>query len=102
MVQVVAWGRMFAGYARAMSFSKAAERTLSGEMCGLCRAVASAKKSEPPPVESAAGKMKLVLFQETVPGEFVVATADDRAPIREQRAGGCLRASPPTPPPRAA
>jgi hypothetical protein len=44
--QVVAWGRMFAGYSQEMSLSAAAEKTFGGEMCPICKAVQKGRQAQ--------------------------------------------------------
>jgi len=102
-VQVVAWGRMFAGYSTSMSLTQAAQRTLSGEMCGLCRAVHDAKQQQDDaglPPDGPKTKLLLacpptVRFVFTAPSG-AIRSRRDREPL------SATRAAPPTPPPRAA
>ena len=105
LMQVVAWGRMFAGYSEEMTLSAAAKKTFSGEMCSLCHIVQDGRKQQ----ES---------NSEKVPQGKIQGKALDLCPLsvatvvftphREQVGtivavldyDGLGRASPPTPPPR--
>lgn len=46
LLQVVAWGRMMTRHAEHMPLTEAVSKTFDGEMCGLCRIVARAGKTE--------------------------------------------------------
>ena len=104
VTQVVAWSRMFTGYAQEMTLSAAATKTFSGEMCGLCRVVQEGKREQTPSGDAtpakAFGKMlDLVPLTETakvlapvVRAEVALAAA---SPWQS-----CGRATPPLPPPR--
>ncbi len=106
VTQLVAWGRMFAGYSHEMTLTAAAEKTFSGEMCSLCRLAAKGRAAE-----ADAGAMTV---DAKSPGKLIelcpVATAARvTAPLRLE-VGRVLplaipadrdRATPPSPPPRA-
>lgn len=107
LAQLVAWGRMFAGYSQAMSLGAAARKTFSGEMCGLCKVVQAGKQeqeqsaSKPLPGK---GDVKLL---DACP---VTAMAKVPPPIRRivglvastPGSAGRERMPPPLPPPRVA
>lgn len=103
--QLVAWGRMFAGYSHDMSLVAAAEKTFSGEMCDLCRAVQKSKRTQDnngtkTPGGKIAGKV-LDLFPLT-PGAAIVSPARESEGfvVTAVSVTGEGRASPPSPPPR--
>jgi len=101
LLQVIAWGKMFAGYSKTMGLEEAARLTIEGEMCELCRAVDRAKqeeRKETPNPES--GKCKVVLICQT-PQHLVFEVP----PVVEWLAGEYIPLerpgdAPPTPPPR--
>jgi hypothetical protein len=103
VVQVFGWARMVVRYADSMSVVQAIERTFGGEMCGVCQTVNAARDpSETPglPPDGAQTKPLLICF---APPEVILgAPASGRLPPSDWRLAGCDRASPPTPPPRAA
>jgi hypothetical protein len=106
LVQLVAWGRMFAGYSQEMSMSAAARKTFSGEMCSLCRAVQKGKQEQEQnsAKSSMPGKSEIKLL-DACP---VTAMAGITGPVRRAIgivAGpelmiGRARMAPPLPPPR--
>lgn len=62
-MQVAAWGKMFASYARAMPWADALSTTLDPEKpCELCVGIAKAKtqNSDPLPAPESGGGVKLV------------------------------------------
>lgn len=104
-VQVFAWSRMFTTYAQTMPLLRAAERTFSpDEMCGVCRAVATAKQQQSReestvPGGKASGKHLLVCAPRTLvfltPAPFCAGlTPAVSTPLSAERA------TPPNPPPR--
>jgi hypothetical protein len=102
LVQVMAWTRMFAGYAGTESFVAAAKETFDPcKPCDLCRAVSHARDAscQHGPAMPAAGGEKLVLILEKSP-VFVASSAERAWPD-----AGPARALPrssevPVPPPR--
>lgn len=100
-VQAFGWGRMFVGYSSTMTVSAAVERTFSGEMCEVCRAVRRAKRDEGKTTSTGdLAKAKVILYCAAI-APFAIATPDnpgwwhvERAPV------SALRAAPPVPPPR--
>lgn len=102
-VQTYGWGRMFANYSRTMPWSKAIERTFSGEMCGVCRTVAAAKQQErenaPVVPGNESGTKVLLVYQPAA--SFVFSLSEPSAwPPSDQQLMGMPRAAPPVPPPR--
>lgn len=103
VLQVVAWGRMFANNAQTMEISEAAKKTFSGEMCALCKAVKAAREQEQrqlPMPDAAKGKIVLICqFSDCRIIAAPVAFAPERAPharLPDERGD-----APPVPPPRA-
>ncbi len=103
VLQVVAWGRMFANNAQTMEISEAAKKTFSGEMCGLCKAIKTAREQEQqqqlPIPEAAKGKIVLICqFSHCGISAAPAAIATERAPdarLPDERGD-----APPVPPPR--
>lgn len=106
LTQLVAWGRMFTGYAHEMTLAAAAEKTFSGEMCSLCRLAAKGRAAQE---DSVGGKLPNVKS----PGKLielgpVAVAARIIAPSRHEIGrllalmlpDGRERATPPSPPPR--
>lgn len=105
LVQVFAWGRMFATYSQSLPLGRAVERTFSPEtMCSLCHAVAAAKQQQSRdenslPGGKAAGKILLVFAPRALvflsPALLCAGlTAAVMVPLSAERA------TPPSPPPR--
>jgi len=107
-VQAFAWARMFTTYAQSMPLLEAAKKTFSGEeLCGLCEVVQDTRqgaqdesKASAPAEGKALGKMPLASPSETL---FVLRLPPSvLCPPPSVFAPEAPRASPPTPPPRAA
>lgn len=103
LLQLFAWGRMFAEHAQSMSVTAAVRKTFDGEMCPLCRFVASAKQQQArTPAPAVKGDTKLQLFFHA-PAVVVV-----EKPVclgwREAGSAAWISAdlAPPVPPPRQA
>jgi hypothetical protein len=71
VVQVFAWGRMFAGYARVLSLGEAVSRTFDpGKPCELClavrkaRAAAKGRRRDPMETTKSSGLQKMLLARE--------------------------------------
>jgi hypothetical protein len=102
LTQLVAWTRMFAGYARTESVLAAAKETFDpGKPCRLCRAVSRAREAcgRHGPAVPSAGAQRLVLIIERATPFIGLPAADDwpeegllKAPARS--------AEVPVPPPR--
>lgn len=106
LVQTFAWGRMIATYAQSMSFTKAVQKTFSGEApCGLCETVASAKQKQSPDTDAAGaagkafGKILLVFAPESAAPLLLLPTLISWSP-RDPLIPHPDRAAPPVPPPR--
>ena len=103
LIQVFAWGRMTVEHAHSMPLSQAVAKTFDGEMCGICRMVANAKKQEQSRSNFPELKMesKILLFFQAAPKivfEAPRAAAWLPADASVITAG---RSAPPVPPPRA-
>jgi hypothetical protein len=101
-VQTFAWGRMLVNYSRTMTVSQSIAKTFSGEMCDVCRLVASTQRQDRTrsEVPAARADAKLFLFLQS-PSEIVLAcpAEADRTP-RATAATTVGRAAPLLPPPR--
>ena len=104
LVQVFAWGRMFADNATTMSLAEAARETFAPDhICPLCQAVSRAKQQQDNPSTPAAkvpGKILLV-FQ-PVPAVIIAAPPLSPWSPSDRVMLSTGRLAPPTPPPRAA
>lgn len=104
VAQVVAWTRMFAGYARTESIAAAARETFDpGKPCAMCRAVGRARDAcgdRHAPVVLASGVEKMVLILERA--SPIVAPLERSAWPETARPFAPLRvADVPVPPPKA-
>jgi hypothetical protein len=102
--QVIAWARMFAGYAGRESFSASIRDTFDPQKpCAICRALSRARETcgERPPAVPSAGPERLVLILERAAPIVVppVRIEWTDAPAARARA---LEAEVPVPPPRLA
>lgn len=100
LLQLFAWGQMFAGYSENLSIAAAVRETFEGERCPLCKAVDDAKREERRSPELALGRDRPVLIPLAA-----ASVAVERPPASTWRAfadepSGRLREAPPTPPPR--
>lgn len=104
LVQVVAWGKMFADYSSVMSVTRALQLTFDGskpcDLCHLAQAGEDAAREQQRQTAPLGGTDKLVLaFLTAAP---VVVTAPDFAwPGLVHEAGLTRTDSVPVPPPRA-
>jgi hypothetical protein len=105
VAQVVAWTRMFAGYARTESIVAAARETFDpGKPCALCRAVSKARDAccdRRAPAVPSAGAEKMVLILERA-SPFVASPEPTAWPERAPAHAPVREADVPVPPPRAA
>ncbi len=102
-VQVCAWGRMFAGYARALPVGAALRATLDpSRPCELCLAVAKAKASEEreAPVAPARSAEKQVLAF-AGPAAVIFPSGRERWPATGPELAPARREPVPVRPPRA-
>ncbi len=102
VAQVVAWARMFEGYARTQSLALAAKETFDpAKPCGICRAVSKARaatEGRVPAVPSAGAEKMILIFERCAP--FVALAAPRSWPrVAPCRAPACV-ADVPVPPPR--
>lgn len=104
LAQVVAWARMFGGYARTETLALAARDTFDPDKpCALCKAVTQARQAaeQRGPAVPSAGSEKLILIFE--PGAPFVANAVERSWPQPAPCRAAARVSEvPVPPPRAA
>jgi hypothetical protein len=103
MAQVLAWTRMFAGYARTESVVAAARETFDpAKPCALCCAVSKAREASRPqaPAVAGAGSEKLLLICEQ-PLPFVAASDRRSWPERASSRAVIRVGEVPVPPPRA-
>lgn len=100
LLQLFAWGQMFAGYSENLSLAAAVRETFEGERCPLCKAVDDAKREERRSPELALGRDRPVLIP-LVPALLAVerSPASTWSVFMEARTGRS-REAPPTPPPR--
>jgi hypothetical protein len=105
VAQVVAWTRMFAGYARTESIAAAARETFDpGKPCAMCRAVSRARDAcgdGHAPAVPAAGMEKMVLILERAPS-FAAPLERSAWPEWALAFAPVRVADVPVPPPRAA
>lgn len=101
-LQVVAWGRMFAGYSETMTVSAALRETFNpAKTCPMCKSVAKAKATaqQQMPATSESSAPKFVLVLETP--EPPVFASDPDEWIASPSMTVCQRTDPvPVPPPR--
>jgi hypothetical protein len=108
VAQTFGWARMFAGYAQSMTLLEAVQKTFSGEeLCGVCDVVQDARQdgkndagASGATTARSLGKLPMLL-----PPAAVIVTAVPGPVLRPAAAATpreALRATPPTPPPRAA
>ncbi len=83
-----------------MSFTQAAQKAFSGEMCSLCQAVSDAKKAETPSDVAYGAKAKPMILP--LPEPVIFGLTQEVGHIRGTAglSQGVGRSSPPTPPPR--
>jgi hypothetical protein len=102
LVQVLAWGRMFASYSRSMSVESALRLTFNPDkMCSVCKMVKAAKQQqEQSPVAPSKALGKILLVFAPVPTVFVAAAPTERWPAGMKTMLSAERGAPPIPPPR--
>jgi hypothetical protein len=102
LVQVFAWGRMFAGYARVMSVESALRLTFKPDrMCSVCKMVKAAKQQEeqtPAAPSKTLGKILLVFAP--VPMVVIASVPSAQWPVGMKTLCSAERGAPPNPPPR--
>lgn len=103
LVQTFGWARMMVNYSRSMPLLQAAQRTFSGEMCGVCELVNTAGQKEKEQSPAPGGKLEtklIFLVQPAVAYVTPVVQKQDWV-VHDLSMAGADRAAPPTPPPRA-
>jgi hypothetical protein len=102
LVQVFAWGRMFASYSRIMSVESALRLTFKPDnLCNVCRMVKAAKQQQeqsPAAPSKALGKILLVFAP--VPIVVVASVPSEPWPVGMKTMRSAERSAPPIPPPR--
>jgi hypothetical protein len=102
LVQVLAWGRMFAGYSRSMSVESALRLTFKPDkMCSVCKMVKAAKQQqEQSPVAPSKTLGKILLVFAPVPTVVIAPVPSGQWPVGMQTMRSAERVAPPIPPPR--
>jgi hypothetical protein len=105
LAQVVAWSRMFAGYSQAMDVKEAFQKTFSGEMCRICKAVQDGKQAQDAAGTKTSEAKPLGKSLDLCPlagrAYFLSPTRDQVGVVPTAIAlSGRDRAKPPNPPPR--
>jgi hypothetical protein len=96
---------MFADYAQEMSLSAAAEKTFSGEMCGVCKVAQNGKREQNAAGDKTPGKAFGKILELTPLTKGVEVLVPELRPENSLTVAlpmaGRDRATPPRPPPRA-
>lgn len=102
LVQVFAWGRMFAGYVSTMTASEALAETFDADKpCALCCAVRKAQQQDKKELPNEFGlRDKLVLVFQPVPVLLTATPDNNHSPRHDQWPLDFARTAPPVPPPR--
>ncbi len=102
LLQVFAWGRMMAEHAQRMPLTEAVSMTFDGEMCGLCRIVAKAGKSDQSrtTLPNDAVKDRMLLLLGNPPRIVLGVPAAPHGRPADQTVPASDRAEPQVPPPR--
>jgi hypothetical protein len=102
LVQVFAWGRMFASYSRTMSVESALRLTFKPDnMCAVCKLVKAAKQQqEQSPVAPSKTLGKILLVFAPVPTVVVASVPSEQWPVGMKMMRSAERCAPPIPPPR--
>jgi len=102
LVQTFAWGKMFATYAKTMSYADAAKLTFTADnLCSICEIVKDATQTDESEAPAKAGTREIQLALGNPEGVIVSrpeSTAWRPEAMSLPRAPG---SAPPTPPPRA-
>ena len=106
LVQGLGWGRMIATYSRTMPLAEAVRLTFTPDnMCGVCEAVATAKKASDDagtPSAIPAGAQKIFLALAPAGVVIFAALPAPRWSAEDRLPDACARPAPPVEPPRAA
>ena len=103
VVQLVAWARMFAGYAETMSVTEAVAQTFAPESrCHLCALVAEVRDEQQKQSPAPGGQVleKVVLLLQFRSDAAVIPPASFCWSLANAEMGGIGREAPPLPPPR--
>ena len=102
VVQVFAWGRMFAGYSRSMSVESALRLTFNPDkMCSVCKMVKAAKQQqEQSPMAPSKALGKILLVFAPVPVVVIASVPSGQWPMGSKSMCSAERGAPPIPPPR--
>jgi hypothetical protein len=102
LVQVFAWGRMFATYSRIMPVESALRLTFKpGNMCSVCKLVKAAKQQqEQSPAAPLRARGKILLVFAPVPTVVIAAIPNEQWPMGMKTMCSAERNAPPIPPPR--
>jgi hypothetical protein len=102
VVQVFAWGRMFASYSRIMPVESALRLTFKPDnMCSVCKLVKAAKQQqEQSPAAPLKARGKILLVFAPVPTVVIASVPSEWWLVRLKTMHSAERAAPPIPPPR--
>jgi hypothetical protein len=102
VVQVFAWGRMFASYSRTMSVESALRMTFQPDhMCSVCKMVKAAKQQqEQSPMAPSKALGKILLVFAPVPVVIIASVPSEQWPMGMKMMCSAERSAPPIPPPR--
>jgi hypothetical protein len=102
LVQVFAWGRMFASYSRIMPVESALRLTFRPDnMCSVCKLVKAAKQQqEQSPVAPSKTLGKILLVFAPAPTVVIAVVPTEQWPVGMIAICSAERGAPPIPPPR--
>jgi hypothetical protein len=102
VVQVFAWGRMFASYSRIMPLESALRLTFKPDnMCSVCKLVKAAKQQqEQSPAAPLKARGKILLVFAPVPTVVIAAISTEQWSVGMKTMRSAERSAPPIPPPR--
>ena len=102
LVQVFAWGRMFAGYSRIMSVESALRLTFKPDnMCSVCKMVKAAKQQqEQTPAAPSKTLGKILLVFAPAPTVVIASLPSGQWPVEMKTMCSAERGAPPIRPPR--
>jgi hypothetical protein len=102
LVQVFAWGRMFADYSRIMSVESALRLTFKPDnMCSVCKLVKAAKQQqEQSPAAPLKARGKILLVFAPVPAMIIASEPSEQWPVESKLMRSTELSAPPIPPPR--
>jgi hypothetical protein len=102
LVQVFAWGRMFASYSRTMPLESALRLTFKPDhMCSVCKMVKAAKQQqEQSPAAPSKTLEKILLVFAPVQTMVIASMPSEQWPVGMKTMRSAERRAPPIPPPR--